>query len=84
MPFKDSPEGQTHHYGDGCFPPHREPGKKVHTIFIRIKTNFGSDFQQQFNLQALEAMMQAWLYSVKGSHQKNKVEADIIYNEKEL
>lgn len=25
MPFKDSPEGQTHHYGDGCNPPHKDP-----------------------------------------------------------
>ncbi len=25
MPFKDSKEGQTHYFGDGCKPPHRCP-----------------------------------------------------------
>ena len=25
MPFKDTKEGQTHYFGDGCKPPHRCP-----------------------------------------------------------
>lgn len=25
MPFKDTPEGTTHYYSDGCQPPHRCP-----------------------------------------------------------
>ncbi len=25
MPFKDSKEGETHYFGDGCIPPHKCP-----------------------------------------------------------
>lgn len=44
---------------------------------VRIKIEFGSDFQTEVGMEILKLLLQAYTYSLESRHKKNKVRITI-------